>query len=853
MQPLSSDNRTFQLAWELVEYTNRHVFLTGKAGTGKTTFLRHLKQHTHKNIAIAAPTGVAAINAGGTTLHSLLQLPFGPFVPASITHSSAGALDRHTLLTKIKMSSRRRKVIQELDLLVIDEISMVRADLLDMIDLVLRHFRKAYHEPFGGVQMLYIGDMFQLPPVASQADWDILQSHYRSVYFFDSKVVAQKPPLYIELTKVYRQSDQQFIDVLNEVRNNQLSDAGLALLQSRYKPGFVPRREDNYITLTTHNYKADRINAEELESIRNPVHLFEATVNNDFPETAYPAERELKLKVGAQVMFLKNDLETPRRYFNGKIGTVKHISEEGILVHCPGDEHSIKVPRETWRNLRYRYDEQAKSVEEEELGTFSQFPLRLAWAITIHKSQGLTFEKAIIDAGGAFAPGQVYVALSRCTTLQGMVLLSLIHPGLTFADERIAGFGRKKRDPLLLEDELKKGKQEFTEVLLPGLFNLANLISLCSGLHKAMLESRPMFEEKAFDWATEFGLVMDAAQQQATPFWQSIQAFVSVPVPVAQNTPLQKALKEGSEAVCSFYNGKIWPHWKNLPRHRPGANRTVAEHWHDACAEVQKQLEKHYEKLLKLKEGFAFETFFTRMAFHAPQKEVVKQYVPPVRETSSNENPHPELYARLRVLTEAIMLREDLPVYRVASKHTLQLICQVLPQTPERLSAVSGFKKWKTDMFGDEFLDEIKTYCQEKGIVPDETDMPPLNTQQKTKEKRPACKGATQQATYDLYKQGKTIGEIAKERNLATSTIESHLASFVKAGVLKVEDFVSPEKIAVIERELPDELEGFAMTLVKEKLGNDFSYGEIKMVLARKQAQLAKAAATQKQETTDVV
>jgi ATP-dependent DNA helicase RecQ len=278
----------------------------------------------------------------------------------------------------------------------------------------------------------------------------------------------------------------------------------------------------------------------------------------------------------------------------------------------------------------------------------------------------------------------------------------------------------------------------------------------------------------------------------------------------------------------------------------------VAEHWHDACADLQKRLEKCFENLLKVQDGFSFDSYFTRVAFHAPQKEVIKQYVPPVRETSSNENPHPELYARLRLLTEAIMLREDLPVYRVASKHTLQLICQVLPQTPGRLSAISGFKRWKTEMFGDEFLEEIKAYCEEKGIVPTESEMPPPAIKQKPKEKKPAYKGATQQATYDLYKQGKTIAEIAEERSLASSTIESHLAAFVKAGELKVEDFVSPQKIAVIERELPDELESFAMTPVKEKLGNDFSYGEIKMVLAWKQAQLAKAATLQ-QEITGVV
>jgi energy-coupling factor transporter ATP-binding protein EcfA2 len=413
----------FQLATDFVVATNRAVFLTGKAGTGKTTFLRQIKQHTHKQTAVVAPTGVAAINAGGSTIHSFFQLPFNPYLPEKqsgiATTSVAG---KSELISRIKITSNRKKIFQELELLIIDEISMVRCDTLDAIDVILRHFRYRPNEPFGGVQLLLIGDMFQLSPVAVGREWSELSQYYKSPYFFHSRVIMQQSPIYIELDKIYRQNNDDFIEVLNAVRNNNLSPEGYALLQKRYDPHFKPAKDENYITLSTHNYIADEINANELASVPGVVEVFKATIKGEYPEKNYPLDSELKLKVGAKVMFIKNDLEKEKRYYNGKIGTITLIDKDSILVQCPGDPEPISVNQYLWENIKYDVDSKTHSIEEVVIGTFQQYPLRLAWAITIHKSQGLTFEKAIIDAGKAFAPGQVYVALSRCTSLEGLVL-----------------------------------------------------------------------------------------------------------------------------------------------------------------------------------------------------------------------------------------------------------------------------------------------------------------------------------------------------------------------------------------------------------------------------------------------
>ncbi|HTE23863.1 ATP-dependent DNA helicase [Flavitalea sp.] len=443
------DNILFQLAANFVNHTNRPVFLTGKAGTGKTTFLKYIRETTLKQTVVAAPTGVAAINAGGVTLHSFFQLPFGPFIPTtqnSVSNHESGITDQHSLFRNIRFFASKRKILEEMELLIIDEISMVRADMLDAIDIILRQFRKNLHQPFGGVQVLLIGDLFQLPPVVPDDQWQILKNHYESPFFFHSNIMRQDPPVYIELKKIYRQSDQHFIDVLNRIRNNQMIANDFALLNGLYDPKIQSSDSKRYITLTTHNHKADSINQSALQQLTDPSYTFEATIAGEFPDKSFPTDHNLSLRKGAQVMFVKNETGELKRYFNGKLAVVTHITQEKIVVELADSAIKMELEKETWKNIRYNYNNEKGDIEEEELGTFTQYPVRLAWAITIHKSQGLTFEKAIIDVGNAFAPGQVYVALSRCTTLEGVVLHSLVHPSAIKTDHQVIAFSAMEAD-----------------------------------------------------------------------------------------------------------------------------------------------------------------------------------------------------------------------------------------------------------------------------------------------------------------------------------------------------------------------------------------------------------------------
>ncbi|MEO6356356.1 MAG: AAA family ATPase, partial [Ferruginibacter sp.] len=455
-------NTSFQLASDFVNYTQASLFLTGKAGTGKTTFLKHIKENGVKNTVVVAPTGVAAINAGGTTIHSFFQLPFTPFIPVSTGYGASDTIsDKHSLIGRLRLTNDRKEVMQKLELLIIDEISMVRCDVLDAIDTVLRHVRSQYAAPFGGVQVLLIGDMYQLPPVVKSEEWQLLAPYYKSEYFFNSHVIELQQPVYIELNKIYRQNDGAFVQVLNQVRNNEMDQESYQLLHTRYLPAFYPAREENYITLTTHNSKADTINFKALNELDGKVFSFDATVEGEFYEKAFPADVNLKLKVGTQVMFLKNDIEKVRRYFNGKIGVVEKIEDDKIFVQCRDEPTPIEVKKEKWKNIRYSLDKTTNQIEENEIGSFTQFPLRLAWAITIHKSQGLTFEKAIIDAGEAFAPGQVYVALSRCTTLAGMILHSRINNHSLRNDRRISEFASAQRTSARQLQLLQQAKHLF--------------------------------------------------------------------------------------------------------------------------------------------------------------------------------------------------------------------------------------------------------------------------------------------------------------------------------------------------------------------------------------------------------
>lgn len=486
-------NPLFQSAVAFVAQTSRHLFLTGKAGTGKTTFLRYVQEHCAKKMAVLAPTGVAAINAGGVTLHSFFQLPLGTFLPTQRTvwgSEQQYVYNKPQLLDKLRLNSEKRKLIEELELLVIDEISMVRADTMDAIDTILQ-FVRGKNEPFGGLQLLLIGDLFQLPPVVKNQEWGLMSEYYEGPYFFDALSIQKSSLVYLELQKIYRQNDPYFIGLLNDIRNNECQPSDLELLHERYDPYFRPGMDEGYITLCSHNYKADAINQEELARLSSRSYAIEAIVTNEFPDHILPVEKVLSLKVGAQIMFIKNDKGEARRYYNGKIGKIEAIEAGGDKIHVsfPEGGAELVLERETWRNIRYRYNHDRDEVEEEELGSFQQYPIRLAWAVTIHKSQGLTFEKAIIDAGQSFAPGQVYVALSRLKGMSGLVLKSAIAPASIRTDERIVEYVRKSA---LGQDELQaeweQARSEYIHLSICEVFDWSRHLSSWREMSKDFLK-----------------------------------------------------------------------------------------------------------------------------------------------------------------------------------------------------------------------------------------------------------------------------------------------------------------------------------------------------------------------------
>lgn len=463
-EEMMEQNMELRHAWDFVEHTGRSIFLTGKAGTGKTTFLKTVVAESSKRNVVVAPTGVAAINAGGMTIHSFFQLPFSPFVPGAKIES------------KFDFGKEKRKLIASLDLLIIDEISMVRSDLLDAIDSILRRFRDRY-KPFGGVQLLMIGDLQQLTPVVTPEDERMLKPYYDTPYFFGSKALSQIDYVTIQLEKVYRQQDDTFLTLLNHIREGQPTADDLALLNSRYKPVFLPKPEEGYIRLTTHNQMANNYNESELQKLPGRSFNYQAKIEGTFPEYSYPTAETLTLKVGTQVMFVKNDPSSEHRYYNGRIGHVTLAEPNRLMVYCPGDADAIEVVPLEWENARYTLNDETREIETEILGKFTQLPLRLAWAITIHKSQGLTFERAIIDASLSFAPGQVYVALSRCKTLEGMILASQIPPHAIINDERVDSYISHQEEAAQRSiDQLPTLKDEYYRHLLLELFDFKDIL-----------------------------------------------------------------------------------------------------------------------------------------------------------------------------------------------------------------------------------------------------------------------------------------------------------------------------------------------------------------------------------------
>jgi uncharacterized protein YpbB len=487
-------NVEFDLAEQFALFTRKHCFITGKAGTGKTTLLKRIVQQTQKNVAVVAPTGVAAINAGGVTIHSMFGLPLTCFPPCNDFVDLKLATNRARLRNEhIHFRKDKLRVLQELDTLIIDEISMVRCDLLDAIDFVLRTVRRK-DLPFGDVQVLLFGDMHQLPPVVKEPEWGILKAYYRGPYFFDSQVWPQLSAAEIALQTIYRQSDEQFLKLLSNVRDRKMDQDDYERLRQRYNPTFKPT-EKGYVLLSTHNYMADNVNSSELAKLPGQTHSFEAEIEGEFPEHIFPCDKVLHLKSGAQVMFIRNDTEDGR-YYNGKLAVVKKLDREDIVVVFNDDGQEYTLHREEWENVDYRVEEESGLIVKNELGTFRQFPLRLAWAITIHKSQGLTFDKVIIDAGRSFAAGQVYVALSRCRSLEGIVLHSLIPPNALHSDERIGEFSSAHHSTGELQDVFTREKALYANHLLFRMFTFPQL-SVYLDEWKTLIEKRDIPDKEA--------------------------------------------------------------------------------------------------------------------------------------------------------------------------------------------------------------------------------------------------------------------------------------------------------------------------------------------------------------------
>lgn len=825
-----TNNELFQLAIQLVNQSNRNIFLTGKAGTGKTTFLKYIRENCPKQMAVVAPTGVAAINAGGVTIHSFFQLPLAPFIPDSMgtvfQTPDQEISNKHSLISRLRFNSDKKKVLQQLEILVIDEISMVRCDTLDAIDTVLRFIRQRPSEIFGGVQVLFIGDMLQLPPVIKEPEWNLLSEYYNGQYFFDSKVLQEEPPVYIEFNKIYRQSDQHFINLLNQVRNNKLDEEGKQVLETRFNPTFRRNKKDGYIILTTHNNKANEINIDELVSLDGDIFIYHAEVQDEFSDRAFPADELLQLKVGAQVMFIRNDTaDKGKRYFNGKIGIVSRLDEEKIFVQCDDEPYEIEVQKEKWENIRYTLNKSTRQLDTDVLGSFTQFPLRLAWAITIHKSQGLTFEKAIIDAGEAFAPGQVYVALSRCTNLEGIVLQSRIRSSSLYSDNRIVEFSQRSASSNQLQEELAIARKQYQLSVLVSTFDFSEVISNCKELSAYLIEHDSSFNSEAIPWTDELFNKLQSLQETAAKFQLQLQYLFQQPDSPEENFPLQERIAAAANYFTPAINTTI-----QFIQQSPAVtdSRLNAKEYNENIKEVFAALALKKFMLESFNGKFDINAFHLRkLKFNLPSMHINAYAGATEKRTDS---PHPVLHQKLRKVRELICAKKDLPIYIVAGSTTIDEMARYLPQSLKELRKISGFGDVKIKQYGQQFLDQIIAYCEEHNLsslikekVPKKEKVVKTSTSKKKED--------TYSVTFKLYKEGNSVGEIAKTRSLTIGTIETHLSKYVSSGEIKIDELVSREKLIIIESEVKN-YNGGSITAIKNKLSSNISFGEIKLVMA---------------------
>ena len=837
------NNAELQLAWQFIENTGTHLFLTGKAGTGKTTFLRRLRANTPKRMVVLAPTGIAAINAGGVTIHSFFQLSFAPFVPETTFNSAQ---------THYRFSKEKRNIIRSMDLLVIDEISMVRADLLDAIDATLRRYRDR-EKPFGGVQLLMIGDLQQLAPVVKDNEWELLKNHYATPYFFASRALRETVYMTIELKKVYRQSDTFFLSLLNKIRENKADEEVLNELNRRYQRGFQPRKEEGYIRLTTHNYQAQQVNDRELASLPGRSFSFRAEIEGIFPEYSYPADELLTVKQGAQIMFLKNDVSAEKRFYNGMIGEVINVADTGILVRGKDSAEEFKLLPEEWANSKYVLDEETKEITEVVEGTFRQYPIRLAWAITIHKSQGLTFERAIIDARNSFAHGQTYVALSRCKTLEGMVLESPLRREAIISDSVVDSFTREMERNAPGTKQLSDMQKAYFFDLLCDLFNfyaleqgfkrLLRLIDedLYKLFPKQLLEYKALethLKEKIVEVSQRFrnqytrlvGEMDDYATnvELQARIYSGAAYFQEVLVPLRElydktNMPLDnKELKKQLNERMQVFEDALW------------IKELLLDGMRKEAFTVTGYLKQKAKAMLSIEEDSSPSSSSSRILKEKRgRKERTSSASGKVKIEVPTDILHPELYRALSEWRTTKTREANLPAYVIMQQKALMGIVNLLPDNPKALEAIPYFGAKGVEKYGLEILTIVRKYMKDNQLERPEIReifvSDSKNGENDKEEKE--LKKDTKLISYELFQQGKNIEEIAKIRDLATGTIAGHLAHYVHSGEIDINNVVSPENIAKIKGYLKEH--GFTgLAVIKAALGDDISYADIKFMLA---------------------
>ncbi|MHC1702627.1 MAG: helix-turn-helix domain-containing protein [Tenuifilaceae bacterium] len=814
-------NSQLELAFNFVQFTNKNIFLTGRAGTGKTTFLHTLKTLSPKRMIVVAPTGVAAINAGGVTIHSFFQLSFGPILPKNIAVDpfSNEHSDKPAQSGEKRFSREKINIIKSLDLLVIDEISMVRADILDGIDEVLRKYKNRF-EPFGGVQLLMIGDLQQLAPIAKDDEWEILKGFYENPYFFSSKSLQKTRYISIELKHIYRQSDTKFINILNKVRENIIDSETLEELSKRHIPNFNPSDDEGYITLTTHNYQSQEINESKLKKLSGKLYSFKATIEDDFPENTYPTEFNLTLKIGSQVMFIKNDSSYDKLYFNGKIGTISDIDDDTIYVKCPKEEKIIPTQKVEWHNTKYSINQETKEISETIAGKFIQYPLKLAWAITIHKSQGLTFEKAIIDANSAFAHGQVYVALSRCKTLEGLVLSTPIAPKSVKSDNTVIKFVQNIEQNPPRKELLEESKKEYQQALIFELFDFSLIQRRLNYLIKLIEEHKTSLQPGFSDLFSKMSSsIKGELQEVADKFKIQIQQLANSQNSIEENEALQDRVRKASVYFSEKTESTLVSVLQNISIETD--NKTIRKQINDQMDRIKEDSSIKLICLNACNKGFNVKEYLDTRAKAAIEK--VEPKTKTKEDYTSGKVPHSKLFSTLKAWRNDKAEELNLPHYMILPQKVLLLLVSKLPYSLEELKTIKGLGKKKIQQFGEELISMIYEYRIDNSIESPKVEIGQIATIKPEKVN-------SKEVSFKLFKSGKSIEEIAKEREMTASTIEGHIAHYVGTGDIDISQLLTQDKIKVISDYFKKSKET-GLGAAKAALGDNATYSELRFVL----------------------